>query len=272
MGRETSDLSPSYSFITPDGTLWNACFNQVRRFQNGRWESVQQVPERNAPSFHVKPANSDGPPWLLLDDFRHELWRLDHGAKRENPRLSRVEIREDGKALAIASAIPWSEGTLLLATRVGMRAYARATGMLSRVNLAEPPQPATVLVRDGLGRLWWGNHNGLGLSEPGDHPRKSSIACRGLAAAGSMLLPPIHSTPTASSRPSAREAWRSCGHIKNPDCGFWQVAAELASAYEMSPCHFDGGACRAASLDQRKSESDNELQSIKTDRHASCFQ
>ena len=167
MGRETSDLSPSYSFITADGTLWNACFNEVRRFQNGRWESVQQVPERNAPSFNVKPVNSDGPPWLLLDDFRHELWRLDHGAMGENPRLSRVEIREDGKALAVSRAIPWSDGTLLLATRVGMRAYAHATGMLSRVNLPESPQPATVLVRDGLGRLWWGNHNGLGPSEPG---------------------------------------------------------------------------------------------------------
>jgi hypothetical protein len=166
LGRETSLLYPSSSFITADGTLWNPFFDGLRRFQNGRWETVQGLPESKSPS-ELEPLNHDGPPWFLLDGFQHDLWRLDHGKKGEDPRLTRIKVEVDGKAAAINNGLPWSDRTLLLATRRGMRSYSSATQTLSRINLPEPPQPATTLVRDGLGRLWWGIEQGLGLSEPG---------------------------------------------------------------------------------------------------------
>ena len=50
---------------------------------------------------------------------------------------------------------------------MGLRTYAPTTHTLSAVDLPEPPQPATKLVRDGLGRLWCGGERGLALSEPG---------------------------------------------------------------------------------------------------------
>ena len=164
LGRETSLLYPSSSFITADGSLWNAFFDGLRRFQNDGRPQTCNAREQLAA---LEPLNHDGPPWFLLDGFEHDLWRLDHGAKGESPRLTRVKVHEGGKALAVEKGIPWFDGSLLLATPLGLRAYAPATQILSRINFPEPPQPATTLVRDGLGRLWWGSEKGLGLSEPG---------------------------------------------------------------------------------------------------------
>jgi hypothetical protein len=167
LGRETSSLYASYSFITADGTLWNAFFDSLRRFQNGRWETVQALPKESCPSGSIKPLNSNGPPWLLLANFPKDLWRLDHSAKGENPRLTKIKLKEGGKTLEIRDAIPWSDDTLLLATDVGLRAYAPAAQKLSRVDIPEPAQPATTLIRDGLGRIWLGTDKGLWLNEPG---------------------------------------------------------------------------------------------------------
>jgi hypothetical protein len=154
LGSEFSWLSPSYSFMTGDGTLWNACADEVRRFSNGGWELVQQLPKGQRPSGHLKTLNADGPPWLLHDSFPPALWRLDHGKKGENPKLTRLALEEAGKPVEIVDAIPWSGGELLLATRTGLRTFTPSSRMLSRTNLPEPPQPAETLGRDGLGRLW----------------------------------------------------------------------------------------------------------------------
>ena len=167
LGQETSTLIASSSFITADGTLWNAAHYGLRRFQKGRWDTVEKLPPGDFPRAPIEPLNLNGPPWLLLDHFPKRLWRLDHGPKGENPRLTRVQVEDDGKVLAIDDGIPWSDGSLLLATDRGMRAYAPATRKLSRINVPEPPQPATSLVRDGLGRIWLLAANRLWLSENG---------------------------------------------------------------------------------------------------------
>lgn len=166
MGRETSSLYPSASFLTAGGTLWNAYQGELKRFQHGRWEAVAQLPEGEGLS-RPKSLNADGPPWLLLDYYAGNLWRLEHGAGGEDPRLARVEIEEGGKALRIRDAIPWPDGALLLASDAGLRAYAPATAKLSRAELPEPARPAATLARDGRGRLWLGGKDGLWLVEPG---------------------------------------------------------------------------------------------------------
>jgi hypothetical protein len=166
LGRETSSLYPLYSFITADGTLWNAFFDGLRRFQNGRWELVQALSDRNGP-YRLEPINSDGPPWVLHDDSQHHLWRLDHDPKGEGARLTRLEVVDGGKSVAITDAISWSDGSLLLATNVGLRVYAPLTQKISRINFPEPTQRATILAHDRLGRLWWGGEKGLGLIDLG---------------------------------------------------------------------------------------------------------
>jgi len=146
--------------------LWNACHGELTRFEKGRWVIAAQLPERKSPS-RLETISTNGPPWLLLDRFDHALWRLEHGAHGEDPRLTRIEIREVGKAPRIDDAIPWSDGTILLATTFGLRAYAPATRKLSRVDFPEPAQPATIVARDGRGRLWLGGERGLWMAEPG---------------------------------------------------------------------------------------------------------
>jgi hypothetical protein len=188
LGQELSSLSPSYSFMTADETLWNACFDELLRFDNGRWVSVQNLPEGQAPSSHVKPVNSDGPPWLLLDDFPPSLWQLDHGKNGEHPKLTRLALEEAGKPVVIDDAIPWSGGDLLLATRAGLRAFVSTKKTLSRTSLAEPPQPPKKLMRDGLGRLWMATESKLYLlNGTGDKSLESfdvvpAIAQKGICA------------------------------------------------------------------------------------------
>ena len=165
IGRETSGLNPSDSFLTADGTLWNADFGELHRFEKGRWEIVAPLP-RDGP-FRLDSVSKNGPPWLLLDQFKRNLWRLEHGARWGNPRLTLVDIREGGKALHVDGAIPWSDNELLLATDIGLRAYAPSTKNLTRVQLPEPERPATRLARDRLGRFWLGGKSGLSMVAPG---------------------------------------------------------------------------------------------------------
>jgi hypothetical protein len=175
MGREMSALDVYSSFVTADCTLWNAAHYGLRRFQKGRWETVEELPTGDFPESPIEPITSNGPPWLLLDRLRNRLWRLDHGLAGENPRLIRAQVDNDGKALVINDGIPWSDGSLLLATDQGLRAYAPATGKLSQVNLPEPPHPATALVRDGLGRIWLLADKRLWLSESGARTPESFV-------------------------------------------------------------------------------------------------
>jgi hypothetical protein len=175
LGRETSSLDPSSSFITADGSLWNASSGDLKKFAKGRWETVAQFAQAGSLSRLIS-LNTNGPPWLLLDGYNDNLWRLDDGTKGDKPQLSRVEITEAGKTLRVDDAIPWPNDSLLLATDAGLRAYSPDVRKLSRVDFPEPLQSATTLVRDGLGRLWMGggtiwtariSSRGLWLGEPG---------------------------------------------------------------------------------------------------------
>ncbi|MHC5540423.1 hypothetical protein ACYOEI_19555, partial [Singulisphaera rosea] len=174
IGREASSLDPSSSFITADGTLWNASSDDLKTFTKGRWERV--APFQDGLLSRLTSLNTNGPPWMLLDGDYDNLWRLAHDAPGNKPQLTKVEVVEAGERLHVDDAIAWTDDSVLLATNAGLRAYSVKTRKLSRVDFPEPPQPATTLVRDGLGRLWMGcgtiwtdrkSTRGLWLGEPG---------------------------------------------------------------------------------------------------------
>jgi hypothetical protein len=166
IGRERSSLFPSSSFLTGDGRLWNAFYGELQRFENGRWKIVARLPEGARGPGSLRPVNTAGPPWILLDDFQHVLWKLDHGASGDNPRLTHVELKDRDKPLQIHDAIVWSAAQLLLATSAGLKFYETSTAKFAPAALPEPPQPATTLVRDARGRLWLGGR-GLWLLDAG---------------------------------------------------------------------------------------------------------
>lgn len=165
IGREVSSLSPEYSFLTADGTLWNAYFGELKRFENGQWKVVAQLPNNNGPG-ELRPLNASGPPWVLLDEDHHLLWKLDHGKDGQKVTLSRVALSDAKKAIEIRDAISWSPNSLLLATSDGLQRYDLTSAKTSPAALPEPPQPATCLVQDGRGRLWLGG-KGLWLLDKG---------------------------------------------------------------------------------------------------------
>jgi len=168
LGRETSSLSPPATFLTADGTLWNASDATLSRFEQGRWETVARAPPlQDMNPYRLKVVHTDAPPWLLLEKAQDDLWRLLPGVGNDPPRLERVAIREGGKRLPVNDAIPWHGGALLLATDAGLRAYDPVAGKLSRTGLPEPASRATSLVRDGQGHLWLGGTRGLARLEAG---------------------------------------------------------------------------------------------------------
>lgn len=166
IGRETSSLDPSQSFITPDGTLWNLSSGELKRFGDGRWEFAASLPREDEP-YRLEPIETQGPTWLLLDPFQNTLWKLENRAMGQKPEFTRLEIREGEKTLGITAAIPWLAGSLLLATDVGLRAYDPDRQSLAKVGFEEPPAHVSALVRDGLGRLWIGCKDGLRMVEAG---------------------------------------------------------------------------------------------------------
>jgi hypothetical protein len=172
LGRETSSLNPSASILTADGTLWNAFFGELKRLEKGRWMTVAPLPEEKSP-FELESVNTNGPPWLLIDRFLDNLWRLEHGANGDKPQLTVVDLQEGGRTLRIADAITWSDARLLLATDAGLRAYHINARKLTRVDFPEPKTPATALVQDRRGRLWLGSGSGLWLAQAGEKTLES---------------------------------------------------------------------------------------------------
>lgn len=189
LGRETSDVLASASFLTPDGLLWNASGPWLRRFSDGRWRRVAELPQ----SCPISPVaiRTKSPPWAVRDTEEADpgLWRLEPGEGDAAPRLSRVALREGDVGLTVHGAIAWSDDAVLLSTDTGLRTYAPSTGVLAKVDLPDPEIPADVLARDGLGRLWLGGEEGLRLAVPGakavesfaDVPPIGKAAVKGLA-------------------------------------------------------------------------------------------
>lgn len=166
IGIEVSWLDSASSFVTRDGALWNVSHGKLTRFKGRQWEVVLDLSAVDCP-YRPVAVDSDGPPWLLLEQGGGGLWRLEPGEGDRVPRLTRLEINEGNEALEVRAAIEWSGGNLLLATDRGLRVYAPSTRSVSRADRPEPAKPATVIGRDGLGRLWLGNEEGLWLSETG---------------------------------------------------------------------------------------------------------
>ena len=122
LGREPSSLEPAACFVAAGGTLWHAAYGELKRFEQGKWKIVSPLSDARG-RHQFSPINQDGPPWLLLDNAYHTLWRFEYGANLENPRFTRLELREDTRLLQTTAAIPWSNGTLLLATDQGLRVF-----------------------------------------------------------------------------------------------------------------------------------------------------
>jgi hypothetical protein len=193
LGRETSSLEPASCFVTA-GTLWHAAYGELKRFENGRWKTVLPLPDARG-GHEFSPINKNGPPWILLDTPHHTLWRFEHDARAGNPRLSRLELREAAELLQTDTAIPWSNGALLLATDQGLRLFDPATAKAAKVDFPEPPHPPTVLSRDALGRLWLGGENGLYLIDPAEKTLESLDR-----------VPPIRRNTVRSLAPDPRHA------------------------------------------------------------------
>jgi hypothetical protein len=171
LGRESSSLQPASCFVAA-GTLWHAAYGELKRFEQGKWKTVSPLPDAGG-RHQFSPINKDGPPWLLLDRAYHTLWKLEYGARAEHPRLTRLELREGTELLRTSAAIPWSNGTLLLATDQGLRQFDPATGKLAKAGFPEPPEPPRVLSCDGLGRLWLAGEHGLWLVNPAEKTLES---------------------------------------------------------------------------------------------------
>ncbi|WP_165068836.1 hypothetical protein [Paludisphaera rhizosphaerae] len=169
IGRETSWLFPGNSFVTRDGTLWNA-FSGLTRFEQGRWQPVGRTGEGESEAFPtLRAIDLKGPPWFLVDASGEggDLWRLVPGPRREDVRLTRQAIGLGPTTPQVYDALPLSGGSLLLATDVGLRNYKPASGEISPSVFPGPSAPVIAIARDGLGRLWLGNDRGLWLSEAG---------------------------------------------------------------------------------------------------------
>ncbi len=164
LGRESSSLQPASCFVVA-GTLWHAAYGELKRFEQGRWKTILPLPDAKG-RHQLSPINKNGPPWFLLDNAYHTLWKLEHGPQAENPRLTRLELRENANLLQTSAAIPWSSGMLLLATDQGLRFFSPTTGKVTKADFSQPPELPVVLSCDGLGRLWLGGEHGLWLIDP----------------------------------------------------------------------------------------------------------
>jgi ligand-binding sensor domain-containing protein len=181
-----SELRPAASFSTADGMLWNAFFGELKRFEAGRWRTVALFPRQQETPFRAKSLTANGPPWILLD--RKGLWRLEHGPGGQDPQIGREVVREGGKSLRVHDAISWSGRSLLLATEAGLRVYDPGTKTTARADFPEPAERATVLVLDGLNRLWLGNEHGLWLSEPSAKAAEPLDRIAGVSGGGVLAL------------------------------------------------------------------------------------
>ncbi|MDG3007385.1 hypothetical protein [Paludisphaera mucosa] len=169
LGRETSSLRASSTFLTADGSLWNSG-DWLRRFEDGRWRRVAPSGPFRDP-YRLSPFGAKGPPWLLLDIVEGEgvagLWRLEPGRSARGSWLFEVEPQEGETSPRVRAAAPWTDASVLLSTDAGLRTYDPTAGALARIDIPDPPKPATTLCRDGLGRVWLGGEDGLRLAVPG---------------------------------------------------------------------------------------------------------
>jgi hypothetical protein len=186
LGREVSSLNPTYTFITPDGTLWNAVGGELYQCRNGGWEKVADIP-RNPDRFQPRrtgivptlegfgqlgvvddddeacliPLEIPGPPWLLLSKSEARLWQLDAGAGDLPPKLTPLSIQENGASLNIRAVASGADGSLIFAADHGLRRYDLRSKAITSLHADSPASKTTCLAFDGSGRLWIGGEAGL---------------------------------------------------------------------------------------------------------------
>jgi hypothetical protein len=172
LGWEKTDLNPEACFVTPDGKLWNAGYDSLRQFMNGKWTVVStwdpavRRGELTSFGWGLRAVNEVGPPWILLDHRNKTLVRLHLDPKTDLPPRAMLKIREGERVLAIHEALPLTRETLLLATDQGLRTFEIASGKISPPVLPVLDRKVKRLCRDGLGRLWMGG-DGLVMIDPG---------------------------------------------------------------------------------------------------------
>ena len=226
IGRETSSLNVSASFLTADGTLWNAFFGELKRLEKGRWVTVAPLSDKKDP-VELASLNTNGPPWLLIDRHLDNLWRLEHGANGDKPQLTVVDLQEGGTTLRIADAITWSDGALLLATDAGLRAYHSPRKSSPGSTFPSPRHPRLCLSRTGAAAFGSEVATASGWPSREKRPSKPSIVYRGSGETRFSLWHRTRSTMTASSRPSVRGESCWFGPVRSLDLG--RHSSRLAS-------------------------------------------
>lgn len=205
IGSEVSTLTARASFITPDGTLWNAESSILRRFNDGKWTDTD--PSRdplairredwNGLALRLTALNELGPPWILHDRGSERLLRLEYGPNFQAPRLTLVSLLAPGLEgqMKVYDAIAWTKDELLLATDTGLRSFAIGVGKgSSHFALDTGGRPVTRLARDGRGRLWLGGDQGLLMVEADGktlHPL-DAVPRLGKAKVEALLADPDH--------------------------------------------------------------------------------
>jgi hypothetical protein len=189
LGREVSSLVPSHTFITPDGTLWNAFGGELYQWRNDGWEKVADIP-RDPDRFQPRktaivpglngfgqlgvvedgdetcliPLEIPGPPWLLWSKPEARLWQLAPGAGDLPPKLTPLSVQEDGASLNIRAVASAADGSLIFAADHGLRRYDLRSRTISSLHADFPASKITCLSFDGSGRLWIGGEAGLWIT------------------------------------------------------------------------------------------------------------
>ncbi len=175
IGSEVSTLIETASFVTSDGTLWNAENSILRRFNDGQWVDTEtskgphaiRREDWNGLDLRLTAVNESGPPWILHDRRSERLLRLEYGPSFQAPRLTLVSLIEPGREeqVKVADAITWRKDSLLLASDRGLKIFAIDGEKLTEAAIDTASRPVTRLARDGRGRLWLGSGQGLMMLE-----------------------------------------------------------------------------------------------------------
>jgi hypothetical protein len=165
LSRESSQPWPS--FITPDGSLWSIDETGLSRLVRDHWTRVAELtpkdrgaleprgPARDEdPDESLRVLSTTGPPWFIHNRAVGDLHRFSFEPNFKDLKIEPIKLSEDGRKLRILDALPWANGTLLLATDKGLRKFEVSTGKLAPSGIPEPGRAVSAMARDGLGRLW----------------------------------------------------------------------------------------------------------------------
>jgi hypothetical protein len=201
LGRESSDLYPSSTFITPDGELWSAWTRPALHFAGDRWVEVNlfEWPRDGGEPLELgtglRAVGDGGPPWILLDRQREQLLKMSCIERSKGVRLGLIPLQEQSQRLKVSDVIPWNKSSLPLATNRGLRSYSPEEGKTLPSPVDVGPRRITRLARDGLGRLWLAG-DGLAVFDPTTKKLQflDDLPMLGTSAVSAISLDPSHAT------------------------------------------------------------------------------